>query len=100
MSIYADLVCRQCKVSLWLGKRVEPEAGGVYFHRVSAGKANSTDTLLNRVLWKFLADHAGHPMEVVDERQPDYDAIADFDEIGSDEIGGTTFEAYVKDWPG
>ena len=47
---------------------------------------NSHRLELNRVLWKMLADHAGHSLRVVVEGDPNYPLLGDFVEIGGDEL--------------
>ena len=104
MSRYAKLVCRQCQVQLWLGKAIfrtdsdQPtcfQIGDPNVHRL-----NSENPVLNKVLWKMLADHARHPLQVLVEGDPDHDATDGFVEIGGDEFKDIPFEQYLQGWSG
>lgn len=72
MSVYGYLVCTQCRVCLWLGR--------AYWHDVLSGDRRVSHygqggrdhgppwrNVENRVLWKFLADHAGHSLRPMPE---------------------------------
>jgi hypothetical protein len=54
---------------------------------------------LNQVLWKFLADHAGHRIDVRLEHEMTGD-MHGYSEIGGDSEGDITFEEYLVRWRG
>jgi hypothetical protein len=104
MSRYADLVCIDCKVSLWLGKAIFREDNSINYFKIGDQEdpPNSQRLELNRAIWKMLADHAGHNLRVIVEGEPDEDILEDdaFVEIGGDTINDISFDEYLKDWPG
>ena len=60
-------------VMLWLGKAVYAghERCISFFHMGTAEEPpNSARPLLNRVLWKLLAEHARHTLRVVTDQDP------------------------------
>ena len=99
MSLSGWLACTDCAVCLGLGTayRLGDERVG-YFQDGYA--RNSAQPDLTRALWKFLADHATHPLRVLMPGMPGYDDLDDFREIGGDEIRDVPFDEYLKDWPG
>src|SRR5215472_11883497 len=103
MSRYANLACVDCKVKLWLGKTIFREDDSInYFHIGGPEQPpNSQRPELNRTIWKMLADHAGHHLQVVVEGNPDDELLDDDDFV---EIGGPgsalSFEEYLKGWDG
>ena len=73
----------------------------VFFHiGTSEDPPNSARPVLNRALWKMLADHARHTFRVVTDQDPEYKALGAYVEIGGDEDRDVGFEAYLKGWPG
>lgn len=103
MSRYAWLACTDCKVMLWLGKAVrhDTEDRISFFHLgTSEDPPNSKRPVLNRVLWKMLADHACHAFRVVTEQDPEYERLEEYVEIGGDADRDIGFEAYLKGWHG
>ncbi len=54
---------------------------------------------LNQVLWKFLADHVGHRIDVRLEHEMS-DEILGYQEIGGDSDTDISIETYLDDWPG
>src|SRR5262245_58989244 len=102
MSIYAYFTCPECMVCVWLGKVVYPGDRPSEF-RVGQREdpPNSRNDTLNRVFWKFLADHAGHTMKVLIEGDKDFEkVIEDYVEIGGDETTSISFDEYLKNWKG
>jgi hypothetical protein len=101
LSIYAYLNCHDCRQSLWLGKAVchlLPQQQ--YFHIGSADDPrNWKREDLNQVLWKFLADHCGHRIDV---RREDgmTEEMFGYQSIGGDRYEDVSFEAYVAGWRG
>jgi hypothetical protein len=88
---------------LWLGKAVcaDHERCISFFHMGTAEEPpNSARPLLNRVLWKLLAEHARHTLRVVTDQDPEYKRLEDYIEIGGDEDRDRNFETYVEGWPG
>ena len=105
MSRYATFACMDCKISLFLGKIVFHAGGTIhYFHLGAIETPNSHRLELNRVLWKMLADHAGHPLCVLVEGTPEYDTFMNDEQvvrIGGDEPGhDISFEESLRGWGG
>jgi hypothetical protein len=103
MARSAYFACMDCKVKLWVGVAI-PRDTVEYFSHFGDEKRNWQDLELNRVVWKMLADHAGHHLRVILEWTPEYDAFVEEENVV--EIGGDdpeydiSFEAYLKDWEG
>jgi hypothetical protein len=100
MSIYAYFNCHDCRQRLWLGKALHNDFRPTCFH------IGGSDELphwkreqLNQVLWKFLADHTRHSIDVRLEHEMT-DAIYEYAQIGGDLPDDIGFEDYVRDWPG
>ncbi|MBF6278312.1 MULTISPECIES: hypothetical protein [Nocardia] len=102
MAEYAYLVCRANETMFALGKAVKKPNGDVdYFHRVDPTvPSNSGNTLLSKALWKFVAEYGPRGLVVVSEYDDDFEAIAEYREVGGDEIGDISLEQYVAGWPG
>jgi hypothetical protein len=102
MSRYANLACMDCKVSFFLGKAIFRDDGSVnYFHIGGREEPpNWQRQELNQVLWKMLADHAGHNLRVLLSGDPDFDRLADFVDIGGTAIRDISEEDYLKNWDG
>jgi hypothetical protein len=105
MARSAFFVCMDCKVKFWLGKAVfHPNDTVDYFFGVGHEAHNWQNQEANHVLWKMLADHAGHPLRVLVEWTPEFDALVEDEEvvwIGGDEIGHEiSIEEYLTDWDG
>lgn len=100
---YADFVCIDCKVHLWLGKTIFRKDGSIAYFKIGGPEdlPNSQRPELNRSVWKMLADHAGHQLRVVVEDSPDAGLLDDGNFI---RIGGPgaaiSFEKYVESWEG
>ncbi|APR87441.1 hypothetical protein A7982_12790 [Minicystis rosea] len=103
MSRYGHLACSECRTHLWLGKAVWTEDDKVSsFHRALGDcPSNAEQAALTRSLWKFLADHAGHPLRVLVEGEAGYEAIDDaWVEIGGDATNDVPFDRYLAGWKG
>ena len=63
----AYLICPETKKLIWLGKpiRAEDDEARVIFYSQNADLLNHEKKLLNKVLWKFLADHAHRDLRIV-----------------------------------
>jgi hypothetical protein len=88
---------------LWLGKAIHDgaESQSKYFHMgTSEEPPNSARPVLNRALWKMLADHAHHTFRVVTDQDPEYKTLEAYVEVGGDEDRDMDFEAYLTGWPG
>ncbi|MFI0467567.1 hypothetical protein ACH347_26105 [Saccharopolyspora sp. 5N102] len=104
MSDLGYLVCAPCKMYLTLGKPVLKDDESVNYYHLGPrnNPRNPTQTLLNESLWKFLADHTGHPLVI----RFDYEAGMEEVEEDGTEIGGETadddipFEQYLLNWDG
>lgn len=101
MSRYAYLTCAECSVALWLGKAICKGGKVERFHIGQEGDpVNSLNSTLNRVMWKFLADHAGHAIRVIVEGDAGFDDIGDYKEIGGDEVTSISIDDYLRGWTG
>ncbi|WBB48664.1 hypothetical protein O3597_26920 [Verrucosispora sp. WMMA2044] len=99
MSLDGWLACIECRMCLALGKPIRPDGDEIRYFQVGY-VANSAQPDLTRALWKFLADHAGHPLRVLVTGQPGYDDLEHFIEIGGDAAPDIPFEEYLRDFPG
>ena len=57
MSTYGHLICNDCRVQLWLGKALIRNDKVFNFHIGEESSFNFERPILNKVLWKFLAEH-------------------------------------------
>jgi hypothetical protein len=84
---------------MWLGKYVRADL--TYFHIGDTSEPpNAQRTELTRALWKFLADHVGHPIRVIRDDDADFDTVAGYRQIDGDEARDVSFTDYLRDWPG
>ncbi len=106
MSRYARFVCVSCRIELWLGKAIfKSDSEQPTCFQIGSPKngtpLNSENTILNKVLWKMLADHARHSICVFVEGDPGYDELGDYAEIGGENLDkDISFEEYLKGWTG
>lgn len=98
MSMYGYLNCHDCRQSVWLGKALHADRRPYSFH-LGSPAPNWAKPELNQVIWKFLADHTSHRIDVRLEHQMT-DDIFGYQEIGGDEEGDISFAAYLAGWPG
>jgi hypothetical protein len=87
---------------LWLGKAIQEEGHVQYFHIGTKDEPpNWNRELLSQVIWKFLADHCGHRINVNLENNMTEEVFGyqDLDSNG-DEENGVSFERYLEGWPG
>ena len=99
MSIYGYLNCHDCRQTIWLGKSI---GGGrpIAFHiGAEEEPPHWARPQLNQLLWKFLADHAGHRIDVRLEHEMTEEMYGYLD-IGGDGENGISVEAYLDGWPG
>jgi hypothetical protein len=98
MSRYAWLVCPERGLSLWLGKVCTDDSGRRQYHIGDADALpNANRDLLNRVLWMLLAESEGSMLKVVTDRDPEYEQLDCYVEIGGDRICDLSFEAFLRD---
>ena len=98
MSIYAELLCHNCRQSVFLGKAMCESNGTPFaFHIGNDPTPHWKRDKLNKVIWKFLADHAAHNIDVRMEHQLTENMYA-YQEIGGDAVGDISIEDYLKDW--
>ena len=101
MSRYGYLRCHDCQVAVWLGKAIFVDGRPSSFHIGQPDDPpNSQNQTLTRVVWKFLADHAGHDIAVLVEGQPGYARLADYQEIGGDTDRDISFDDYLRGFTG
>lgn len=100
MAIYGYLACLETNESLWLGKvlRHKGPDGSLSAFGFWMGPDpghNYQKELLNKALWKFLAEHLGKELIVVTD-----DPAAPFDVTKLTKVTERlTLEGYVGDWP-
>ncbi len=100
MSVYGHLCCHDCRQMLWLGKALHRDGRPLAFHIGGPEEPPHWERpRLNQVLWKFLADHAGHRIDVRLEHEMTEGMFA-YQEVGGDGDGDVSFEAYLAGWPG
>jgi hypothetical protein len=101
MSITAQLICRETRQFIWLGKPVRSVAGSIsYFHLgFSEDPRIWEDALLISSICKFLA--RTHPAILEVLLDPEFNELAESDGpwlwIGNDASEDVTFEEYVSD---
>jgi hypothetical protein len=100
MSIYGYLNCHDCRQTLWLGKALHRDDRPFAFHiGGSQEPPHWARPQLNQVLWKFLADHTAHRIDVRLEHEMT-DEMFGYQDIGGDCDNDISFEAYLAGWPG
>ncbi len=101
MSVYGYLNCHDCRQTLWLGKALDSDYRPFAFHIGGAEEPpNWAGPELNQVLWKFMADHMGHRIDVRLEDTQDELPEA-YQHILADSDGTEiSFGAYLAGWPG
>ena len=89
----AYLICPETKKSICLGKPIRSKDHRVVYYSQRPGLRNHEIPLLNRVLWKFLAEHAHKELRVVFD--------GEFVDDGYEYISTSDIEAedYVRNWP-
>jgi hypothetical protein len=100
VSVYGYLNCHDCRQTLWLGKALHRDYRPFAFHiGGSEEPAHWARPQLNQVLWKFLADHTGHRIDVRLEHEQD--EFEDYQQIVGESDGTEiSFEAFLAGWPG
>ena len=84
-------------MSLWLGKVCTDESGRRRYHIGDADEPpNANRDLLNRVLWKLLAECEGSMLKVVTDRDPEYEQLDRYVAIGGDRICDLSFDAFLR----
>ncbi|MER7011245.1 pentapeptide repeat-containing protein [Saccharopolyspora sp. NPDC000359] len=84
-----------------LGKPLRRPDGSVScFHIASGPPRNPARPLLNDAIWKFFADHYGHPIRVLDDHDDADGELDGYAWIGEDDMDSTSFEDYLRGWEG
>jgi hypothetical protein len=101
VSVYGYLNCHDCRQTIWLGKALHHGYRPLAcFHIGTENEPPHWARLqLNQVLWRFLADHTAHRIDVRLEHEMT-DEMFGYQEIGGDSDKDITFEAYLAGWPG
>ena len=94
MSIYAYFNCHDCRQTIWLGKALHNDVQPFAFQR-GKGPKHWNQPQLNKVIWKSLADHTGHHIDVRLEHQMT-EEIYSYQEIGGDTLHNIAEEQYLK----
>ena len=99
MSIYAYLNCHKCKQSIWLGKALHKEYIPFAFHIGGPEEPKHWDRpQLNKVMWKFLADHCHHKIDVLLEGDMT-EEMNNYQEVGGDTDNDISFGSYLNHEP-
>jgi hypothetical protein len=105
MSQYGVLICSDKKQKFMLGTAVlkvlpDGELKALAFHEGGpAQPLNSEQLVLNKALWKFLADTQGHNLVVKLEHQLN-DEEHDYAVIGQEIPPDISYEEYTHGWKG
>lgn len=100
VSIYGYLNCHDCRQTLFLGKALHCNDRPFAFHIGGPEEPGHwARRQLNQVLWKFLADHSGHRIDVRLEHEMT-DEMFGYQDIGGDTGDDLSFETYLAGWPG
>jgi hypothetical protein len=100
VSVYGYLNCHDCRQSLWLGKALHDKDRTLCFHIGGPDDPPHWQRdQLNQVTWKFLADHAGHRIDVRLEHEMTDDMLG-YQEIGGESDTDISIEKYLTGWPG
>lgn len=98
MSIYAKLFCHDCRQAFFLGKALRDNDDTPFgFHIGNDPTPHWKREMLNKVVWKFLANHTAHNIDVRMEHQMT-DDMHDYQEIGGDAIGDISIIDYLEGW--
>jgi hypothetical protein len=99
MGAYAYLMCHDCHQLCFLGKAYRSGGRPVFFQLGALRALNWKQKKLNQVLWKFLAEHCSHRLDVrLDEEMKE--EMFEYQSIGGDSGGDITFNEYLSDWLG
>jgi hypothetical protein len=99
MSVYGFLNCHDCRQNFWLGKAIG-EGGHertLRYHIGDGELPNWKRESLNQVLWKFMADHTGHRIDVRLEWDMT-DEMYGYQNIDGDGEGDISIEEYLGGW--
>src|SRR5215472_15018290 len=88
----AYLICPETKKYMWLGKPIRSDGDFVDFYSQNPCRHNHDNPLLNKVLWKFLSEHARKELRIVFSGEFIED---EFEAIWTSDIEA---ENYLKDW--
>ena len=88
----AYLICPETKKLIWLGKPIRSQDDKVLYYNQNYRHCNHDVPLLNKVLWKFLAEHAHKELRVVFSGEYNDDEYVHLDTHESEA------EEYVKDF--
>ena len=93
----AYLICPETKKAIWLGKPIRTQVAEttdkILFYSQNPDIHNYERTLLNKVLWKFLADHAHKELRIVFSGEY---ADNEYEQIDTVDVEA---EEYVRGWP-
>ena len=91
----AYLICPETKKLVWLGKPIRDadDVARVIYYNQQPGLHNHQDELLNKVLWRFLAEHAHKSLRIVFSGEYTDD---EYEHISTSDIEA---EDYVRHWP-
>lgn len=96
MSVYGYFVCHDCRQTFWLGKALHRDHHPFAFHIGNEEPKHWHRPELNKVLWKFLADHTSHRIAVLMEHEMTDDMFT-YQSIGGDPGAGISETEFLKD---
>ena len=95
MSIYGYFVCHDCKQSLWLGKALHYNYTPFAYHIGDENAPKNWDQYpINRIVWKFIADHTSHHIDILLEHDMT-EAYYEYQSIGGDTDNDISLLAYL-----
>jgi|SRR6516162_10641800 hypothetical protein len=86
------LICPETNKYIWLGKPIRSDSDTVIYYSQNAYHYNHEEPLLNKVLWKFLAEHAHKELRIV------FSGEFVEDEYEAAWTSDIEAENYVEDW--
>jgi hypothetical protein len=95
VSVYGYLNCHDCRQTMWLGKSCHD------FYHIGAAEEPPLwkREILNQALWKFLAEHTGHQIDVRLEHEVTEDMFG-YKRIGGETDYDLPFDKYLAGWRG
>lgn len=96
MSVYGYFLCHDCRQCIWLGKALHENHVPYAYHigSINEGKHWKRPEL-NKIIWKFLADHTHHKIEVMMEHNMSDDMYG-YQDIGGDGYNDISIKNYLK----
>lgn len=97
MSIYAYFNCHDCRQRFCLGKALHENHVPFAFHMGNDPTPQWKREDINKVIWKLLANHTSHNIDVLLESQMT-EEFNNYQVIGGDEDTDISIKDYLRDW--